>query len=379
MQNAPKKYTLVWIIAAIFIGVIIAFRLYLWERIVKWQEQKRAMELMIELGAGINIGNDLDVRGDSDQLKDASIYEYETYWGNVPVTKDVFKCVSESGFKTVRIPVSWYVHTDSKGMIEEAWMARVREVVDMALDNGLYVILNNHHENFIIPDYEHEESSKETLVKLWKQIAEEFKEYDERLFFEGMNEPRMKDTSEEWTDGSEESREVVNNLNEAFVDTVRSTGSNNKHRYLLIPAYCSSSKRNALSDLRIPENDTRIMVSIHGYLPHRFTDEKRGHDNWDEKDARNTEDIQELKTAIQENFLANKIPVVITEFGCDKKPSDDERIKWLKYYVGNLAEKGVPCIWWDNGKEEMYRIIDRENAVITKNELVDTFISFYDR
>ncbi len=183
-------------------------------------------------------------------------------------------------------------------------MARVREVVDMALDNGLYVILNNHHENFIIPDYEHEESLKETLVKLWKQIAEEFKEYDERLFFEGMNEPRMKDTSEEWTDGSEESREVVNNLNEA---------------------------------------------------------------------------LQELKTAIQENFLANKIPVVITEFGCDKKPSDDERIKWLKYYVGSFAEKGVPCIWWDNGKEEMYRIIDRENAVITKNELVDTFISFYDR
>ena len=379
MQNAPKKYTLVWIIAAIFVGVIIAFRLYLWERIVKWQEQKRAMELMIELGAGINIGNDLDVRGDPDQLKDASIYEYETYWGNVPVTKDVFKCVSESGFKTVRIPVSWYVHTDSEGMIEEAWMARVREVVDMALDNGLYVILNNHHENFIIPDYDHEESSKETLVKLWKQIAEEFKEYDERLFFEGMNEPRMKDTSEEWTDGSEESREVVNNLNEAFVDTVRSTGSNNKHRYLLIPAYCSSSKRNALSDLRIPENDTRIMVSIHGYLPHRFTDEKRGHDNWDEEDKRNTEDIQELKTVLQEKFLVKKIPVVITEFGCDKKPSDDERIKWLKYYVGTFSESGVPCIWWDNGKETMYRIIDRENAVITKNELVDSFISFYDR
>ena len=337
------------------------------------------MELMIELGAGINIGNDLDVRGDPDQLKDASIYEYETYWGNVPVTKDVFKCVSESGFKTVRIPVSWYVHTDSEGMIEEAWMARVREVVDMALDNGLYVILNNHHENFIIPDYDHEESSKETLVKLWKQIAEEFKEYDERLFFEGMNEPRMKDTSEEWTDGSEESREVVNNLNEAFVDTVRSTGSNNKHRYLLIPAYCSSSKRNALSDLRIPENDTRIMVSIHGYLPHRFTDEKRGHDNWDEEDKRNTEDIQELKTVLQEKFLVKKIPVVITEFGCDKKPSDDERIKWLKYYVGTFSESGVPCIWWDNGKETMYRIIDRENAVITKNELVDSFISFYDR
>ena len=68
-------------------------------------------------------------------------------------------------------------------------------------------------------------SAKQNELKiLWTQIAGEFKDYDYHLIFEGMNEPRNYGGSDEWNDGSEETRQNINTLNKVFIDTVRATG-----------------------------------------------------------------------------------------------------------------------------------------------------------
>ena len=94
----------------------------------------------------------------------------------------------------------------------------------------MYVILNVHHENWNDPYEDSYKEASKKLKNLWKQIANEFKDYGRRLIFEGMNEPRWRNTNFEWNGGNSEGRSVVNKLNADFVKAVRSTGGNNKYR-----------------------------------------------------------------------------------------------------------------------------------------------------
>ncbi len=333
----------------------------------------QAMLLMPKLGAGINIGNDLDVKDVRRHIENPTIEQFESYWGNTPVTKEVFVLVKNEGFTTVRIPVSWSEHMDESHHVDSAWMERVHEVVDMALDSGLYVILDIHHETFITPTYDKEEEVKEILIALWQQIAAEFADYDDRLLFEGMNEPRLEGTKYEWTEGTEESRQVINSLNKAFVDTVRASGDLNEKRYLLIGAYGTSSYYKALTDLEIPDDD-HILVAIHIYSPYDFTSNSGGANTWsDSQDSK----IKELGNTIEDIFISKGVPVVITEFGCQKKADEAERIKWLTSYMETFAKRDIPCIWWDNGNENEYRIIDRINITASCQDVITTMTEYY--
>ena len=60
----------------------------------------------------------------------------------------MIKYLVKTGFKAIRIPVTWHNHLiDDKYTIDPKWMKRVKTVVDWCIDNGLYVILNTHHDN----------------------------------------------------------------------------------------------------------------------------------------------------------------------------------------------------------------------------------------
>ena len=180
---------------------------------------------------GWNLGNSLDATGND--------YNSETSWGNPVVTKELIDAVREAGFDAVRIPTTWFNHSDSDLNVDDAWFERVHEVVDYAYNQGMYVILNVHHENWNDPYEDSYKAASKKLKNLWKQIANEFKDYGSRLIFEGMNEPRWRNTNFEWNGGNSEGRSVVNKLNADFVKAVRSTGGNNKYRALMIPTYAA--------------------------------------------------------------------------------------------------------------------------------------------
>ena len=83
--------------------------------------------------------------------------------------------------------------------IDEEWMNRVQEVVDYAIDAQLYVIINSHHDvDFYYPTKERLPEGLRYIEAVWTQISERFKDYDKRLIFESMNEPRLKGTGKEW-------------------------------------------------------------------------------------------------------------------------------------------------------------------------------------
>lgn len=370
-----RDRSVILIILALIVGIVLSYFLFFANRISEFTQRKQAMEMMHKLGAGINIGNDLDVYGIESYIDNPTISDYERAWGNVPATKELFSCVKAAGFSSVRIPVTWSEHLLSDNSIDPEWMDRVTEVVTDALDEGLYVVLDTHHELFIVPTYDGEMASTDQLVKIWGQIAENFRDYDERLLFEGMNEPRLRDSKEEWTDGNEELRTAVNRMNRAFVETVRASGGHNETRYLLVGAYATGYKKHALEHIDIFPDDRHIMISVHAYLPRKFTDADRENELWNEEDPSFTEEITELSECLNSYFISKSIPVVITEYGCQDKADEAQRVLWADYFVGTFAKMGISTMWWDDGSD--YMIINREKYQVARPELVSTITGFY--
>lgn len=360
-----KKNILAYLLPVILIPLL--FILFLYYR------SGEGIRFMKALGNGINIGNDLDVTGVSDYRENPTVYDYETYWGNVPVSGELFAAIREAGFETVRIPVSWGEHLDADGAIAPEWLDRVQEVVDQALAEDLYVILDTHHEDWLVPTAYKEPAVTEELTRIWRQLAERFYDYDERLMFESMNEPRLVGTDQEWTEGTAEARAVINRLNAAFVETVRSSGGKNEDRWLLLPGYCTGNRAEVLEAIELPA-DKHLIVAVHAYLPYRFTGTEQGDGLWREEDPEYTGEIVSLRENIERLFLDRRIPVVITEYGCKRKASEGERLAWASYYTEVFREIGVPCIWWDNGKYEEYGVLDRETAVVTEQSLVKILV-----
>lgn len=332
-----------------------------------------AWELVKEIKTGWNLGNTLDAIGNN-------TVEAETYWQKDITTKSMIDFLADGGFDLIRIPVSWGEHMDEDYNVDPEWMARVHEIVDYAVDNDMYIILNTHHEEWYFPTAENKEQDIEQLTALWSQIAEEFKNYDEHLIFEGLNEPRLRGTASEWTGGTKASRDIVNEYEQAFYNTVRASGGNNDKRMLMLTGYAASSQRNCLSAIWIPEDDDRIIISVHGYIPYSFALDTKGTDQFDDS---NKGQIDSFFGDLAQLFYVNEIPVIVGEYGSVNKFNDEERVEWVTYYLEAAKQLGYPCVWWDNnavaGNGENFGILGRSQPHEWRfPELVDAIMAVYD-
>ena len=332
-------------------------------------------ELVAEIKAGWNLGNTFDALG-SGTLSD------ETCWGNPKTTKEMIDAVNEKGFNSIRIPVTWARHMGEAPdyTIDSEWMKRVEEVVNYALDDGMYVIINSHHEEeWRIPDYEHIDAVDEQNKALWTQVANHFKDYGDHLIFEGLNEPRVKGGEKEWEGGTPEGRECLDRLNQSFVDAVRATGGNNEKRLVLITSFASSHVIPTIGCLAIPEDD-HLAVSIHAYTPYAFT--YASGESWElfDWDGSHNNEIDSVFNDLQRIFLDKGIPVLLTEYGAVNKNGNDNDVNaWAEAYVSRATKKGMPCYWWDNGiydgSGECFAIFDRKNLTWYREDVANTIIN----
>ena len=327
-------------------------------------ESAEAVSLLDRLGRGINIGNSLDC---FDEWNDQAVVT-ETYWGNPQITEEYVRVIINSGFNTIRIPVTWSPHVhDNK--IDDDFMNRVKEVVDYAYNSGANVIIDIHHDRMFAPSYGNYNFAKEYLERIWGQVAEEFKDYDDRLIFEGINEPRFYGSADEWTEGTAEGADNVNKLMADFVNVVRSSGGNNSTRLLLVTCYCNRSGGPALDRLILPE-DSNIAISIHSYDPYEFTSSGNYREFDDELKWQFDATIRNLKMYMEKNH----IPIVITECGTYESVGKSGRLQYLNYVLTKMDEAGIPCVWWDNGNGYgygAYGLFDRYGNKPYDQEYVD--------
>lgn len=315
--------------------------------------QMTSSEIVADMKIGWNLGNTLD-------SFDTDSSDNETGWGNPKTTKAMIDTVKAAGFNAVRIPVTWGEHLSSDHVIEAAYLDRVQEVVDYAMDDDLYVILNVHHDDaiWLHPTYSEQAEVTETLTAIWQQLSERFADYDHHLVFEGMNEPRVIGSSTEWSGGTPEERDVINQLFQAFVDTVRATGGLNADRTLIVTSHAQSITKEAVSAVKVPEDD-HIAVSIHSYAPWDFC----GTDD-DRSDWGSEADKQELDSNFQylaDTFIKKGIPVLLDEFGAVNKNNTSIRANYYAYYVKSAKAHGITCFVWDNGTEKEFGLLNRKN------------------
>ena len=344
------------------------------------------------MGTGWNLGNSFDSAGDYTRGWQPN----ETGWGNPTPTKELIKAVHAAGFQTIRIPVSWHDHADVNNNynIDPSWMKKVKDTVDYAYNEGMYVIINIHHDNMGVndsfaeeggfyPSSEKKDESIKYLTSIWKQISNEFKSYGERLIFETLNEPRLAGTNEEWWfDGNNEKGldaiKTINSFNQEIVNTIRETGGNNAGRYIMVPGYAAGPDFYKYGfefpTDPVKENNERLLLSTHGYTPYELC---LGGDRT-EFDAYAKNAIDNFFKMIDDRFVSKGISVVMGECGISDKGNAKARTEWASYYYSKAKSLNIPCVVWDNGGSsdpgENHSYINRNNYSVESKQVVDVIM-----
>ena len=345
-----------------------------------------AKEVQAKMGMGFNIGNSMEVPNNP------------TAWGNPYPTQALLDSVKAAGFSTVRIPCAWDSHT-SGGKITETWLDSVKTVVDYAMRAGLYTILNSHHEGeggwFQSNIGTSVNSNIDNKMKTyWTQIANKFKDYNERLIFAGANEPGPNINS--WTS---QHVSTLMHYYQTFIDAVRATGGNNATRTLIIQGLNTDIDKSVASApvSTFPKDKVTgyLMFEVHYYDPYQYTlmtteqdwgatsgemilpqyyygnyqkssEPKRnaGYNAWagsvDSKIA-GIEHPKEQFAKMKTNYVDKGYPVIVGEFGANIRTPElsgsdlnlhkQGRVQWHKDVVSAAKQYGLTPILWDMGNE----------------------------
>jgi endoglucanase len=210
----------------------------------------------------------------------------ETAWGNPQLTQQLFNSVRAAGFDTVRLPVASSVFSDEANfVIDSAWLARVKSVVDDALHADLYIIINIHWDGgWMQPTNAKKDCDNIRLATMWKQIANNFRDYDNRLLFAGTNEVMVDGDSDTPT---KEYYTVQNSFNQTFASTVRATGGKNADRYLVVQGF-NTNIDHTVNFAVLPKDTVanRLMMEVHYYDPYNFTlNTKSSISQWGSQDS----------------------------------------------------------------------------------------------
>ena len=397
----------------------------------------KASALVEPMGMGYNIGNTMEVP------------ENPTGWGNPLPTAAYIKAIKAAGFNTVRIPCAWYSHSDAltkdiaanggtadnknythvgkasdftNPTIDATWLKQVKDVVDMIIAEGMYVVLNSHWDEGWLEDRvfdgtanprsgsgDIKNSSATTKARqaaFWSQIASYFKDYDEHLLFAGANEPGVNDP---WNNGTQwafdDSRmQILKGYYEAFLSSVRNAGGNNATRTLIVQAprtEMDNAPMLSQSWPTDPAGDGYMMAEVH-YYPYQYslmtkdedwgtqfyyytglesTTDKTHNMGWNvySKSIDNTAlgTPNQIKTAFAElksMFCDKGIPVIIGELGAIKRTGQITDATNLKLHLqgralfyGEVAKNakanGIVPYVWDTGDEG-----DGNMTIITRQQ-----------
>lgn len=332
-----------------------------------------AIEWTRDVVMGWNLGNALESSGG------------ETNWGNPKTTQAMIKAVADAGFNAIRIPVRWTEQlADAQNMVvKDTWLARVKEIVDWALAENMYVIINTHHEAWLDrnPFYSKQQENNQKLHALWTCIATYFRDYGEKLIFAGTNE-----TTVDWSAPNTEQQTVQNSYNQTFVDAVRDTGGKNYYRNLVVQTFACSPYF-GLNGLTIPTDkvEERLSVEFHYYDPYEYCGNCTYY-YWGEayKDkgrilTSSTEStITNLFDRITNSWTKKGLGVVMGEYGVSNHyTSDDMQTQqenmqyYLKCVTGEARKHGFAAFVWDNNAfnngPENFGIFKRWNNMAVGN------------
>ncbi len=324
-----------------------------------------SLEFVRLMGNGINLGNTMEAYGRPALGTEAEVSAYETYWGVPVTTQEMITGMHEAGYDTLRIPVAWTNMMDYESgnyTIGEAYLDRVEEIINYALNEGMYVIVNDHWDGswwgmFGSATQETRDKAMEMYISMWTQIAERYKNYSDHLIFEAANEElgnRLNDVDVAKDSGAlsvDECYETVNRINQTFVDTVRGTGGNNESRFLLIAGYNTDITMTCDSRFVMPTDEKnsgnpKLLLSVHYYDPSGYCI-NTSLPSWG-----STQDYEEQneKLAMMTKYTDAGYGIVIGEYGVLIEGVDglkDNTLEYLTNFLANCDYYGYCPVMWD--------------------------------
>lgn len=274
------------------------------------------------IGACINMSNQLE--GDPT----------EGSWGR-PISNTDFAEIRAKGFQTVRIPVRWQTHALAAApyTIDAAWMNRVEQVVNQARAAGLRVILNVHHYDalFANPD-----AHRDRFAAFWQQIGERFKNADNMVWFELINEPH-----DRLTDA---------NLASVIGPALANVRATNPTRPVVIGGQ-NYSGIDSLASLPLPA-DRYIIATFHYYDPFDFTHQGASFLANPPPTGRvfgGQADIDYLDASVTKarNFMTRTgVPVFLGEYGAYQTIPATNRALYYKSVTDAFRAANIDgCVW----------------------------------
>ena len=314
-------------------------------------DQYSSVDMMHNMLIGYNIGNQFECWNKKpDQLSDAVVDKetfYETLWGNPKISKKYIEYIASVGIQAVRLPVSYINHIEStNNMIEISWLKRVQEVVDIIIENGMYCIINMHHDGCyrthakkFMFDEAYLDEGMSYFSNVWYQVGDYFKDYGYKLLFEGYNE--VTNSIGNMSPNAEKEAIAVKYA-QRFIDIIRSQGGNNAKRFLVIPNYGGVSAMSLTSFRTINDTVTdRLLLATHSYP------------------TGDTLDTYYLASKTKEG-----VGLLVDE--CGVMPADKNN------FAANCRAQSdktqIATFWWDNGQRE-FNLIDRIHCEPTNDAL----------
>ena len=325
------------------------------------------MELVRDMGIGINLGNTMEACGDwiktvHDQWGsgELTVKEYETAWGSPEVTKEMIQGMANEGFGVCRVPVAWsnLMEDDGTYTINPKLTSRVKQIVNWVLDSGMYCIINIHWDNGWVNTFpDNKTECMKRYETMWTQIADAFKDYDDYLMFESQNEELGWESIWNPWSGNDtqkaQSYALCNEINQKFVDVIRKSGGNNPERHLLISGYNTGFDRTCDPLFKMPTDPKgRCAVSVHYYTPAGFAILEDKDESWAK--ARSTwgtdddyKELEEQMNMMKTNYIDKGIPVIVGEYGCPTKGKEAESVRKFLSSVCKAAyeDKLCPVLW----------------------------------
>ena len=324
--------------------------------------KKTAMETVNDMGIGYNLGNSFESFNISVKINNPD--DQITLSGNEVPTKDLISNIKKYGFKTIRFPVTWMNFMDNNGNVNLDWMHRVKEVVNWIIKSNMYCILNVHHDGLSGHWLSEGIKSKDKFIYLWKQIANEFKNFNEHLIFESMNDVDYKI-------GENYDFITLLKLTQAFVDTIRNSGGKNGDRLLIISGASKELDYTCSSEYKMPiDPSNKLAISIAYDIPKQFAIEP-DLNPWTyiyEDQVKEVppmtiwgdeNDYKEMFTSFEkmkEVFTSKKIPIIIVEVNIlteQKKDPDSIRKFLFSHFSMSSSYDGIMSCLWDTSNKKI--------------------------
>jgi endoglucanase len=324
-----------------------------------------AQQVAGQMTLGWNIGNTMEAQCG------------ETAWGNPQVSQTLINAVKAAGFNAVRIPAAWDCHA-SNGVIDANWIARVKQVVDYAYNQNMYVVLNIHWDDGWLeehPLYSYQQAVNQKQNAYWTQIANYFKNYNEHLLFAGTNEVHAN-----YNTPTTENITVQQSYNQTFVNAVRATGGNNSSRTLVVQTY-NTNPQFGLDYFSLPSDSasSRLMVEIHFYDPYDFTINPTGpclawgqpYPQYSQCSWAQEPYVDDLFSRVKNKWVGAGIPVMIGEYAAAQRSNLNEasRLYWHEYVNRAAKVNGIKTFLWDTGNSS--GVFNRSNGAIANQSLLD--------